>query len=820
MFEEMLVAMGSDDNELRQQAEASFEGCKSNPVWLVEALTEVSRTTEVPKVATMAFVHLRKLISAVPESYYDKCTNEVKAHVKATLLDIFGRTKSPEVRKAAASCVSALAVKLSSEGRNEWADLWPLLLETIAMDNSPAELRSSCCDILQQVATCLATTYLKNHIGDLARALSSCVSDPNPLLKKRAFEAVSAFVTVMNVEEQLPHFQVLCPVLLQSLADCLNSGDFETATQLCSSLSAMAETQPLLFAHQIPELLQGMMHVASTMSVHSETRHMAIEVMLSLCESNAKAVRRVHGFSRSLFELLFSYLMNPVVEDDWAVEPERDVETEGASDFDIGATGLDRLAGTLKGKILQQIATQVIMNNIDSEDWKARNAALTVITYIIEGCKKQFLEHLGNILQVVTPKLSDDNMVVRYSALQCIAQFCTDFGPLFQNDYHATVLPIIEGMLRDPVPKICALAAGALNNYFDTLDDGEEDDAVNAEKIRPYTQKLVTALVEAYTHSTILWIKLECLAAMSSLIECAKNYMVPYVHTLMPLFQEVMLMDEHGDQDIIMMKCRAVECTTLLACGVGKQEFLDYSRSVCDYLMSVLSQGLKSDDPRLRFILRGWTCMVECLQSEVLPYMDGVIPRLLEVANMDCDLQILPKEVGEEEEAEAADKDVKLVRLCIPGRGEKTVKIHTSLIEDKDLAITIIMSITDELKGHMGPYLDSVTNTCIPLLEFSAMSDIRETAAQTLAFAAVGYSQCRPDDVAAFLNHVCPHLIEAIQDETEVQVAQEMITSLGKIIAVAPQGAMNTENLKKLTEVVLEVIMESIKRKSDLSTLR
>lgn len=62
--------------------------------------------------------------------------------------------------------------------------------------------------------------------------------------------------------------------------------------------------------------------------------------------------------------------------------------------------------------------------------------------------------------------------------------------------------------------------------------------------------------------------------------------------------------------EVMSVKCKAIECVTLLACGVGKEVFAPYTKSVCDYLTQLCANGLRNDDSRFRFVLRGWTCMV------------------------------------------------------------------------------------------------------------------------------------------------------------------------------------------------------------------
>jgi hypothetical protein len=219
-------------------------------------------------------------------------------------------------------------------------------------------------------------------------------------------------------------------------------------------------------------------------------------------------------------------------------------------------------------------------------------------------------------------------------------------------------------------------------------------------------------------------------------------------------------------------------------------------------LQAIESAG-GNEDRRLRFILRGWTCMVECIGEEVLPYMAGVVTPLLALANMDCDAEMLPAELG----AEVEDTEhVRHMRVAT-SEGEKIMRVHTSRMEDKSLAITIVMAIVQELKSHMYPYLSQITDTALKLLTFQSAEDIRDTAADVLSSLAVAYKPF-PAESAAFFLLAAPPLLAAFEEEEDPSVCMQMSAALTKMLqCVAPdtltaQPALDwcSKALKKLHE--------------------
>ena len=196
------------------------------------------------------------------------------------------------------------------------------------------------------------------------------------------------------------------------------------------------------------------MQVASSPVVSKEVRHLAAEAMLTFCETNPKAIKKTQGFSKALFDLLFQYILNPDTPSDWDVtrdDPDA-ADLEGVTDLDVGCTSLDRLATAMPPKQLQAIAQEHFMGNITSPQWQNRNAALIMLTYVSEGLRQVFMEHLGTILQFVLPATTDENKMVRFSAVQCLSQFSCDFAPEIQTEFHEQVVPALRRALHDPIP--------------------------------------------------------------------------------------------------------------------------------------------------------------------------------------------------------------------------------------------------------------------------------------------------------------------------------------------------------------------------------
>ena len=786
----------STDNAARKQAEETYNTleAQNTPAMAAGLADGAVRFAADPASQNMCLVLLRKFFSK-KKTAFDVYPEEMQIAIKSNLLGLFQTAAQPPlIRRAVGACIASLAVMLAQCGHQRgWPELWSYVLASIQDENMDVGIRANCAYIFSQAATCLTTTYFKDHLATLAAAFTNCLtpSSKSDVLVNTA-EAVDNMVTVLSKTTDIATMSTVLPNYIMAVQYCCANNDEDTAQKMLINLNHLADCSPNFFKGKSKQVLDACMVIASNMDLMDKTRHNALEVVLEYGKNRPKMIKK--DFAINFFHLMFSYLQSPPADEDWASTYD-DSEEAGDSDFEVGATSMDRLARIVSHSsdlrdAMQAVAGQTIVQHSSSEDWRARVACLTSLTYLFEGCKEAFSPNLQNIYEnMVAPRCNDEHPYVRFCAIQCIAQMCRDFSEEnFQEIFAGLVLPLVCQKLADPVPRVQALAAATINTYLQDLDDEEEEDEKEVEHMkecehewfRPMVAPLVQALTSCLTSAPMPFIQDQVLLTLSTLITVAQKEIAPHVDVLVPLVQGVLTNVDDSSEALKKLKCRAIEVVTLIASVVGKDHFANYSHGICEYLNKTLASGLTNDDPRLRYLLRGWTCMVECMKEATLPYIAHVIPRLIEIASIQCDVEEIENEIGDEQAK--GDQNVKIVRICNPGVGETTVRLHTGLIEDKDLAITILVSFIDTLKGHMAPYLRNLTELCCTLLDFQAYAEIRTTAASGLGSIAVAYKEAAPHEMMHFCTYVLPQLLAAAKKDTDVDPVTAMLESFCSIL--------------------------------------
>ena len=306
------------------------------------------------------------------------------------------------------------------------------------------------------------------------------------------------------------------------------------------------------------------------------------------------------------------------------------------------------------------------------------------------------------------------------------------------------------------------------------------------------------------------------LVALSSVVQLAESRILPFMKDIVSCC-DYYLNYPGNTLESALIRCRAIECTTLTASYVKKENFGPYARDICNYLLVCLKSNMPHGDKRVQYILRGWTCMVGCLGPDVLEFLGEVMSPLMNVAHSKCDAERVEKDIGEEFE----DTDeIKYVRVCQPGQGEYVLRTNKCLIEDKDLAATILLRFTEELKGHMYPYMHDLTSLGIELLQFQALSETRETGAELLRSVLRVVQDREPANVDNYIRHVVPKIFEAVDDEAEAESVQVMLGALAGILTKASPGCLPSDLNEEAARMMFEIYQLSIENINELQLKR
>jgi hypothetical protein len=160
-----------------------------------------------------------------------------------------------------------------------------------------------------------------------------------------------------------------------------------------------------------------------------------------------------------------------------------------------------------------------------------------------------------------------------------------------------------------------------------------------------------------------------------------QEYFLKYYDQVMPLLFEIMV---HA-KDRSMLRAKCLECVSLIGMAVGR----DRSREDAKKIMAMITQWQQdSDDPTFAYTLQAGARLCKCLGKEFLPYMDAVMPPLVNAASEENYFQVLDDDEDEEEDDDIATFQV----------GDKSLNIRISALEEKATACNMLRCYADELQ--------------------------------------------------------------------------------------------------------------------------
>ena len=628
--------------------------------------------------------------------------------------------------------------------------------------------------------------------------------DKNPMVRLAALEATCSVILSLE-KKHFAAFQELIGHMLQTIAQLLNNKDEEGASTAIENFIEIAVHKASFLQKQINPVISAMFQIAKTADLDDAIRHLAVEFIISTTESIPKTIQKIPSFVDSLFPFCMTLMLDLEHDDEeWAstfVEDEMDL-----TNYDVGLESLDRMSLALGGDLVQPVAFKYIPQFLSNAEWKHRHTGLMTISQTAEGCYEQYENHLDQIIQMVVSLFNDPHPRVRYAAIHCSAQLSTDFQGIFQEKFHHLIIPALMKGMDDALPKVKAHAATAIVNFVEECDK---------QFIQPYMDQLLFRLL-SLLKSGHRYCQEQSLSAISAVADCAEKLFMKYYNDFVPLLKQILL-QANGKEDR-QLKARAIEAISLIGVAVGKEIFGNDARDTMELLMRTQQQGFENDDPQQYQILQAYARIAKCLGADFVPYLNFIMPYLLNAAGVEP--EVVYTDVDEEDEGE--QEGMESITFNLKGLGGKRISIRTSTLEEKSLACHLLHSYVTDLKELFLPYIDSVYKVMVPLLEFAYMEDVRENAAAILpqflvaVKAAIEKNMCEPAQLRALYDSIMTNLLDALKEESEVHTSLVMIESLTDSVKIMGENSLTEAQILTIIEIYKTSILASIERRQEV----
>ncbi len=451
-----------------------------------------------------------------------------------------------------------------------------------------------------------------------------------------------------------------------------------------------------------------------------------------------------------------------------------------------GEQCMDRLANKLGGQAVLPPTFSWLPRMMTSTAWRDRHAALMAISAISEGCRDLMIGELDKVLDLVIPALRDPHPRVRWAGCNALGQMSTDFAGTMQEKYHQVVLTNIIPVLDSPETRIQSHAAAALVNFCEEAEKAT---------LEPYLDDLLSHLLLLLQNDNKRYVQEQALSTIATIADSAETAFGKYYDTLMPLLFTVLREDQ--SKEFRLLRAKAMECATLIALAVGKAKMGQDALDLVQLLGSIQEKITDPDDPQSQYLLHCWGRMCRVLGRDFVPYLAGVMPPLMELASAKADIQLLDddEQISSFQQEEGWE--------LVPLKG-KVIGIKTSTLEDKHMAIELIVIYAQQLEEAFEPYvLEIMDKVALPGLAIFFHDPVRIASAKSVPMLLNSYKKAhgeRSASMAKLWELAVEKILEVLSAEPAIDTLAEMYQCFYESVEVLGKDCLSPTHMAAFIE--------------------
>jgi hypothetical protein len=323
--------------------------------------------------------------------------------------------------------------------------------------------------------------HMSHHFNMLAQIMQRCLADPinNGKVQVAAFRALGLLLLCIDEAPKRKVFQALVPGMLQTLSSLIQANHIDGAQRSLEVLVEVADYQTdgakahaIFFRPHLVPVVQAMIALAGNKALDDGLRQTAVELLIVFAEKIPSTCRKLpdNAFMKGVLPVCFAMMLELEEKDDdeeW--EASEEWQTMDGN-YEVGEEAIDRLACTIGPKRTLPVAFELMSQYMSHHsDWRYPHASLIALTQLVE-CMPNTQQQIQMVVDQVLTFMSNAHPRVRYAAVHAVGQISSDFGPTFQNMYHAAVIPALVQCFDDPSSRVQCHAACALINFIDMCD--------------------------------------------------------------------------------------------------------------------------------------------------------------------------------------------------------------------------------------------------------------------------------------------------------------------------------------------------------------
>lgn len=714
---------------------------------------------------------------------FDKTFNKIPVNsqnmIKNKLLNQLKIEKDQNVTIQIAECISYLVCHYNQNEHNDWNELMPFLLK-LATSTNEYERASFYIAINKLACNAIDILRLNNdkNMENFKNILISGLNDnKNKFVQETALNAIVSLLCGLSEINELNYFIDIVPLLFKNIN---NNNNDKTICNTLQSLQILAEGQPNFFINSMKPITECLVNIVKSNNLQYDTKKLSMTLLIYLLSCHSNQIQNIlMDVAKQVIPLIFQQFLSNFNEN---IEINTPSDYDEQDNFQYGAEILPELIPIFGSEIFLNIIKQPVFDkgfNINNGDWKSTLIALKTIEVTLENCCDLYEHQLPQILNIVTKILSNNNSNPhnKYFALSVIKQLSVIYG----DDKNIFLIPFHENIMKSFCYILANQPLSQNNNcvliqvcdaiaHFIYID---EDNEVITKYSNDIINGLFNLLIACNNNDNTLELQSFILKAISVICSIIQDeFSIFYdklmkynVELLQKIFKKQITNDNNGQ-----LRGRIMECIGGMLLVVDIDKCRNDAHNIIKFLLQFQKQ--EQNDPSSEsysFMMSLFASIAEALTNEFTPYLQYVIPPLIESAKKRTISVGINNDADDNNGGHIVEEEFGGIRF----------QINTAEMNEKVIAIQQFPRYAVCMEGELLTYVRQISLALKPVITARTLtSEARRHAIETM----VPLANClkcglinknlKTEDVnkwlTEFVSDIIPSLVEAMNSSDEV----------------------------------------------------
>ncbi|KAJ7351917.1 Importin subunit beta-1 [Desmophyllum pertusum] len=661
------ATVSPDQNELQAAQTYLEQAAQTNLPQFIVALVNVLADGGKSQVARMAAgLQLKNQLTSkdatVRLQYQQRwmtLDDNVKTHVKTMTIKTLGTEKArPAI---APQCIASIAC--AEIPQRQWMELVDILQNIVIQAASTDSLKEQALETIGYICQDIEPEHLVDQSHKILTAIVAGMKKEEPNIQIR-LAATIALLNSLEFTKQNFERETERNFIMQVVCEATQSTDHQLKV---SALQNLVKIMSLYYQHMEDYMGRALFPI-SIEAIKSEVDEVSlqgIEFWSSVCDEEMdlaiEAVEAEEGnrkpdqASKFYAKGALQYL-TPLLTESLKRQEEYDDEDEWNPCKAAGVC-LMLLAQCCENDVLIYV-TDFIKANIESQDWKSRDAAVMAFGAILEGPDPKALEPYAVMaMPMLLNLMKDESVVVRDSVAWTLGRICELLPQVaIDNFLQLLVETLLVGL--DAEPRVAANVCWAFNSLgeaaYDAAPAPEEEEEPQTYALSQWFAQIVEKLLAVTDRPDANQGNLRS-SAYEAVMELIKNsakdcYEVVQKTTLVILqrLQQILSMEKSVSDRAQYNDLQSLLCATLQSVlrKVNTQDASQIASPIMQALLQMLSLGGGIVGGVQEDALMAIGTLVEVVGAEFLNYIEAFKPYLIEALRERAEYQVCVAAVG------------------------------------------------------------------------------------------------------------------------------------------------------------------------------